>query len=205
MEKPEGCNLWGNEKETWRDVEISPELSQEQFAAVQNLLHEYSDVFSNIPSGTSVTEHKVDTGEASPIRSPPYRIPQSLLKTVNDELRQMLELGIVRPSKSPWASPVVVVPKPDGTIRFCIDYRKLNNITKMDAYPIPRMDQMLEKVAQARYISTLDITKGYWQIPLNEDSIPPLPPIVTIQAVSVGATVFPNTQNSKQCAKLISL
>ena len=117
----------------------------------------------------------------------------------------MLELGIVRPSKSPWASPVVVVPKPDGTIRFCIDYRKLNNITKMDAYPIPRMDQMLEKVAQARYISTLDITKGYWQIPLNEDSIPPLPPIVTIQAVSVGATVFPNTQNSKQCAKLISL
>ena len=186
-------------------MEISPELSQEQFAAVQNLLHEYSDVFSNIPSGTSVTEHKVDTGEASPIRSPPYRIPQSLLKTVNDELRQMLELGIVRPSKSPWASPVVVVPKPDGTIRFCIDYRKLNNITKMDAYPIPRMDQMLEKVAQARYISTLDITKGYWQIPLNEDSIPPLPPIVTIQAVSVGATVFPNTQNSKQCAKLISL
>ena len=119
-----------------------------------------------------MTEHKVDTGEAPPIRSPPYRIPQSLLKTVNDELRQMLELGIVRPSKSPWASPVVVVPKPDGTIRFCVDYRKLNNITKMDAYPIPRMDQMLEKVAQARYISTLDITKGYWQIPLNEDSIP---------------------------------
>ena len=172
MEIPEGCNLWGNEKETWRDVEISPELSQEQFAAVQNLLHEYSDIFSNIPSRTSVTEHKVDTGEALPIRSPPYRIPQSLLKTVNDELRQMLELGIVRPSKSPWASPVVVVPKSDGTIRFCVDYRKLNNITKMDAYLIPRMDQMLEKVAQARYISTLDITKGYWQIRLNEDSIP---------------------------------
>ena len=147
LEKQEGCNLWGNEKETWRDVEISPELSQEQFAAVQNLLHEYSDIFSNIPSRTSVTEHKVDTGEAPPIRSPPYRIPQSLLKTVNKELRQMLELGIVRPSKSPWASPVVVVPKPDGTIRFCVDYRKLNNITKMDAYPIPRMDEMLEKVA----------------------------------------------------------
>ena len=97
-------------------MEISPELSQEQFAAVQNLLHEYSDIFSNIPSRTSVTEHKVDTGEAPPIRSPPYRIPQSLLKTVNDELRQMLELGIVRPSKSPWAFPVVVVPKTDGTL-----------------------------------------------------------------------------------------
>ncbi|CAB4040647.1 Hypothetical predicted protein [Paramuricea clavata] len=81
-------------------------------------------------------------------------------------------MGIVRPSKSPWASPMVIVPKPDGTIRFCVDFRKLNNVTKMDAYPIPRMDQMLEKVAQARYISTLDMIKRYWQIPLNEDSIP---------------------------------
>jgi hypothetical protein len=171
-EKQEGCNPWGNQKETWQDVEISPELSTEQVGAVQNLLQEYSDIFSNTPSRTCVAEHKIDTGEAAPIRSPPYRIPQSLTRTVHDELRQMLVMGIVRPSKSPWAAPVVIVPKPDGTIRFCVDYRKFYNVAKMDAYPIPRMDQMLEKVAQARYISTLDITKGYWQIPLNENSIP---------------------------------
>ena len=121
-EKQEGCNPWGNQEETWRDVEISPELSKEQLSAIQILLQEYSDIFSNIPSRTSVTEHKIYTGEATPIRSPPYRIPQSLIERVNEELHQMLEMGIVRPSKSGpplWASPVVIVPKPDGTIRLC--------------------------------------------------------------------------------------
>ena len=77
----------------------------------------------------------------------------------------MLEMGIVRPSTSPWVSPVVIVPKPDGNIRFCVDYCKLNCVTKMDAYPMPRTDQMLEKIAKAKFISTIDITKGYWQIP----------------------------------------
>jgi hypothetical protein len=80
-------------------------------------------------------------------------------------------MGIVRPSTSPWASPVVIVPKPDGTIRFCVDYRKLNSVTKMDVYPIPRTEQMLEKIATANFISTIDLTKGYWQIPLDEQTI----------------------------------
>ena len=64
----------------------------------------------------------------------------------------MLAMGIVRPSTGPWASPVVIVPKPDGTIRFCIDYGKLNGVTKMDVYPIPRTDEMLEKIARAKII-----------------------------------------------------
>jgi hypothetical protein len=119
-----------------------------------------------------VTVHSIDTGQANPIRSIPYRIPQASVKLVNDELDRMLALGIVRPSTSPWVSPVVIVPKPDGTIRFCVDYRKLNRVTKMDAYPIPRTDQMLEKIATARFISTIDLTKGYWQIPLEEQAIP---------------------------------
>ena len=83
----------------------------------------------------------------------------------------MLDMGIIRPSESPWASGVVIVPKPDNTIRFCIDYRKLNQVTKMDAYPIPSMDRMIEKVASAKYITTFDLTKGYWQIPLEESTI----------------------------------
>ena len=74
------------------------------------------------------------------MRSLSYRIPQSVIKAVNEELGEMLAVGIVGPSTSPWAYPVVIVPKPDGTIRFCIDYRKLNSVTKMDAYPIPRTD-----------------------------------------------------------------
>ena len=124
--------------ETWRDVEISTELSKAQIERVQKLLKEFSDVFSNVPSRTDIAVHSVDTGQASPIRSGSYRIPQGLLNAVNKELDQMLEMGIVRPSTSPWASPVVIVLKPDGNIRFCVDCRKLNCVTKMDAYPMRR-------------------------------------------------------------------
>ena len=154
-----------DKEETWRDVEISSELGKIQKEKVQKLLKEFSDVFSNIPSRTYIAVHSIDTGQATPIRSSPYRIPQSLIDAVDKELDQMLEMGIVRPSTSPWVSLVVIVPKPDGNIRFCVDYRNLNCVTKMDAYPIPRTDQMLEKIAKAKFISTIDLTKGYWQIP----------------------------------------
>ena len=85
----------------------------------------------------------------------------------------MLEMGIIRPSTSPWAAPVVIVPKPDGTIRLCVDYRKINCVTKMDAYPIPSMERMIERIASAKYISTIDLTKGYWQISLETSTLPP--------------------------------
>ena len=130
-----------------------------------------SDVFSGKPNLTHVTTRRIDTGEVLPIHSSPYKIPQKLEEEVNKEIEKMLQLGIIRPSMSPWASPVVIVPKPDGTIRFCVDYRKVNKVTKMDAYPIPSMERMIEKVASAKYISTIDLTKGYWQIPLETSTI----------------------------------
>jgi hypothetical protein len=120
----EDCNSWVEREETWRDVEISPELDAQQLNVVRQLLQEYSDIFSNIPSCMTVIEHGIDTGEAKPVRSSPYQIPQSLISTVKSELHRMLDMGIVRPSRSVWASPVVIIPKPDGTIRFCVDYRK---------------------------------------------------------------------------------
>ena len=126
-----------------------------------------SDVLLGKPNLANVTTHRIDTGEVLPIHSSPYKIPQKLEEEVNKEIEKMLQLGIIRPSMSPWASPVVIVPKPDGTIRFCVDYRKVNKVTKMDAYPIPSMERMIEKVASAKYISTIDLTKGYWQIPLE--------------------------------------
>ena len=158
-------------EETWEDVTISDDLTEGQRSQVRNLLHEYSDVFSGRPNLTNVATHKIDTGGSSPIRSVPYRIPQRLEQEVNKEIEKMLEMGIIRPSTSPWAAPVVIVPKPDGTIRLCVDYRKLNHVTKMDAYPIPSMERMIEKIASAKYISTIDLTKGYWQIPLETSTI----------------------------------
>ena len=149
-------------KETWEDVVISDDLTEYQRLQVRNLLREYSDVFSGNPNLTNVAMHKIDTGDSQPIRCSPYRIPQKLEEEVNNEIEKMLEMGIIRPSTSPWAAPIVIVPKPDGTIRLCVDYRKLNRVTKMDAYPISSMEKMIEKIASAKYISTIDLTKGYW-------------------------------------------
>ena len=79
----------------------------------------------------------------------------------------MLEQGIIEPSQREWTSPIVVVKKKDGDIGICIDYRKLNAVTKRDAYPMPRIDDILDELGQAKYITTLDLAKGYWQVPVN--------------------------------------
>ena len=103
-----------------------------------------SMLFSGNPNVTNAAIHQTDTGDSSPIRCSQCKVPQRLESEVNKEIDKMLELGIIRPSNSPWASPVVFVPKPDGTIRVCVDYRKLNSVTKMDAYTIPSMERMIE-------------------------------------------------------------
>ncbi len=88
-------------------------------------------------------------------------------KVVQSELEAMLEMGVIEESHSDWASPIVLVPKTDGSVRFCVDYRKVNAVSKFDAYPMPRVDELLDRLGTARIYSTLDLTKGYWQIPLS--------------------------------------
>ena len=78
--------------------------------------------------------------------------------------------GIVRPSRSPWASPIVLVPKKDGSLRFCVDFRKLNSITKKDVYPLPRVEDILDTLGEAKYFTSLDLASGYWQVGLDEDA-----------------------------------
>ncbi len=84
----------------------------------------------------------------------------------------MLKLGVIEPSRSPWSSPIVLVPKPDGTLRFCNDFRRLNEVSEFDGYPMPRVDELLDRLGRARYISTLDLTKGCWQVPLSAEARP---------------------------------
>ena len=83
---------------------------------------------------------------------------------VRKELDEMLKENIIVPSSSLWSAPIVLVDKPDGSIRFCVDYRKLNLVTKPDAYPMPRLDNLIETIGVCRYISCLDLTKGFWQV-----------------------------------------
>ena len=91
---------------------------------------------------------------------------------ISTEVEEMLNNGIIRESNSPWSFPVVLVDKPDGTKRFCIDYRKLNEISKKDSYPLPRIVDTIDVLNGAKYFSTIDFCSGYWQIPLSETSIP---------------------------------
>lgn len=83
----------------------------------------------------------------------------------------MESLGVIEPSSSEWCSPIVLVPKKDGTIRFCMDFWQVNaKSPKFDSYPMPRIDDLVERLGEARFISTLDLSKGYWQVPLTEEA-----------------------------------
>jgi hypothetical protein len=111
--------------------------------------------------------HRIDVGDAQPIASPPYRVSRAEDPVVEEELRKLLTKGIITPSSSPWAANLVVVDKKDGTKRLCVDYRKLNAVTKADKYPLPRIDDLLDKLQRAKLFSTLDLKSGYYQIPLD--------------------------------------
>jgi len=100
--------------------------------------------------------------------NPPYRTPVVRREKVSEMIDTMEKQGVVQPSASPWASPVVLVPKKDGSLRFCVDYRRLNSVTRKDVYPLPRVDDILDAVGGTQYFSTLDLAFGYWQVELDE-------------------------------------
>ena len=107
-----------------------------------------------------MVEHHINTGDHRPIKQLPRRVPHFLKEEVSRHVQEMLDNGVIVPSHSPWASPVVLVAKKDGSTRFCVDYRKLNSITKMDVYPLPRIDDSLDLLCECRYFSTLDLASG---------------------------------------------
>lgn len=119
---------------------------------------------------TSLIEHVIDTGEATPIRIGQYPLSPEKKKALNDELDRMLELDVVTPSGSPWNNPVLLVKKANGDWRFCLDCRKLNAVTKGDAYAIPYMPQILDSLKEAKYLSSIDLSSSFWQIPLQTES-----------------------------------
>ena len=152
------------------DVTLGKMLDKSQRHDIRQLCQEYSDVINPNPGKTSLVTHSLRTTCEKPIRQQPYRIPQAKKQEVKKMLDEMIERGYITPSSSPYSSPIVLVEKKDTTTRLCVDYRKLNDVTVSDGYPIPRVDEIFEKLGKAHYLSTMDLAKGYWQIPLSPDS-----------------------------------
>ena len=147
-------------------------LDDDQKVTLRKLLCEFSDVFSEGSHDlgrTSEVKHTIDTGDARPIRQPARRLPLSRMEEASQLISDMSKQGIIEPSSSPWTAPVVLVKKKDGSSRFCVDYRKLNEITKKDSYPLPRIDTTLDAFAGSSWFSTLDLKSGYWQVELQEE------------------------------------
>ena len=138
-----------------------------------NDLVKYAIVFALHSSELGMTDlvtHAIDTGDSVPIKQAARRILFSLRKTVDNMVQNMLEQGVIKPSSSHWSSPVVLMEKKDGNKRFCVDYRRLNSVTKMDVFPLPRVDGTLDSLAQSQYFTSLDLATGFWQVQMDASS-----------------------------------
>ena len=146
-------------------------LDVQQQDKLYALLLSFADVFALCDKQlgrTDKLQHSINTKGSHPIRQQPRRLPPFRREEVHQLLDDMLSRDIIQPSTSPWASPIVLVKKKDGTTRFCIDYRKLNSVTCRDAYPLPRIDDTLDTLSGSQWFSTLDLLSGYWQVEVAE-------------------------------------
>ncbi|CAB0031385.1 unnamed protein product [Trichogramma brassicae] len=137
---------------------------------IKNLVEEKIPPTPKTCKAAKITPHTIDVQGHAPIRQHPRRITKKLLKAAHDEVDRLIREDIVMESNSPWCSCPVIVPKKDGKIRFCIDFRKINQITKKDAYPMHHMDSILDNLRNAEYLSKIDLSQAYHQIPLDPNS-----------------------------------
>ncbi|XP_078492084.1 uncharacterized protein LOC144747728 [Ciona intestinalis] len=161
----------GVHHETTDDVKLGENLTEEQKQDISRIVKKHSEVFSEKPGTMKLVEHVISLTSDKPVRSKPYAVPFHVRKSLREDIQEMLDTGIIRPSSSPYASPVVMVRKKDGTNRICIDYRKLNNLTVFDPEPMTTAKEVFNTLCDDQYFSTIDLTKGYWQVKVAEDDI----------------------------------
>ena len=162
---------------TWKaecgvDPIVNPQLTEQQKGQLLELLTVFEAGTDGRLGCTSACQHHIHTKDGPPVRQQLYRLPYVYKEAVEKEIELMLKQGIVEPASSEWTSPIVIIKKKDDTIRLCVDYRRLNVMTKVDAYPMTKVDDALDQGGQARYITTLDLAKGYWEIPVAEEDHP---------------------------------
>lgn len=146
-------------------------LDSVQKGIANNIVHQYNNIsFSRKGLGrTHLITHRIDTGDSPPIRQRYYRLSPEKQRILVDQVDEMLKLDVVEPCESAWQSPVLLVTKKNGQPRFCLDSRKLNSVTKRDAYNLPYISEILDNLRDARYLSSLDLSKAFWQIPIAEE------------------------------------
>ncbi len=153
---------------------VASDLTLRQREELAAAIYKYRDVFSIGPTDmgrTGLVKHTIDTGDQRPIRLPPHRLPITKQEIEKEEVQKMLDRGVIEPCQSSWASPMVLVTKKDGTTRFCVDYRKLNDVTRKDAYPLLWINDTLDALRGSQYFSTLDLYSGYWLVEMDQQDI----------------------------------
>lgn len=145
-------------------------LTPEESRKLQELIEGHFKDEPETLGKTDRVKHVIDTGDTPPIKQRYYTVSPARQTLINEELDRMLQLGVVEPSQSPWSSPIMLLDKPDGSKRFVVDFRAVNAVSRKDAYPLPQVTTILDRLRDARYLSSLDIKSAYWQIELEETS-----------------------------------
>ena len=159
-----------------RKEEIFQKVQPEYRDTLRSIVEEYKEVFPDrLPKGHPPKrdiEHHIETVPgAEPPSRPPYRLGPAEQDEMEEQIRDLLAQGFIRPSASPYGAPILFVPKKDGRWRMCMDYRALNKQTVKDRFPLPRIDQLMDRLGKAKIFSKLDLASGYHQIAVAEDSI----------------------------------
>ena len=149
-------------------------IDDEAQAKLRRLLVNHSHIFSDRPFGSEATglmEHTIELTDPTvkPIKHYGYRVAPTVAVELQENVQLMKNLGVIEESQSPWASPVLLVPKKDGTRRFCTDFRSLNSVTKSDVFPLPRIDNIMDKLVNCQYFTSIDLKHAFWQIPMREE------------------------------------
>ena len=155
-------------------MEFGCRCAREHKAIVVNFLKRHWEFFTTKDSElghTDTVKMKIDTRTQQPIKLKPYMTPIQNRPVTDKAVDEMLDAKVIRRSKSPWSFPVVIVDKKDGSKRFCVDFRKLNQITKLNSYPLPLIEGILALLGKAKYFTLLDLKNGYWQKLMDEKDI----------------------------------
>ncbi|KZS05237.1 Uncharacterized protein APZ42_031640 [Daphnia magna] len=152
-----------------KDVNIDPDLVGKDREGLLDVIRRHWRCFRSKKGLTQLIEHRIETGAANPVHSSPYRVSETERKVIQEQVQKMRADGIVTSSRSPWSSSVVLVKKKNGEIRFCVDYRRLNSVTVKDVYPLPRIEDVLDRLGGAQFFTSLDLESGFWQVPMAKE------------------------------------